>query len=257
MKTNLFKILSVFFALGLFALASCEKPDPDAQSAEDDARGSYIMADAFAVGNTEAGGTGKASLPACVDVYRNQTDTIVLTFNNCDYLGSVRSGSLIINYTRLDIGARAVNIIITFDNYTIDGIAVEGKITTTFGGTYIRPEINVVAENMSATFTDNKTISWSSDKTFTIVSGFGDGNISTNIIEMSGTASGINRQGKSYSSVYNKVRIERSCTAGYPVSGTVTIESDKGTSVIDYGNGTCDKTITVTNNGVTVEVTLN
>jgi len=259
MKTNLLKILSVFFTIGLFALVSCEKPDPDAQSAEDDARGSYIMADAFAIGNNEAGGGGgKADLPDCVDVYRNEQDTVILTFDNCDFRGATRNGSIIINYTReLDFGERAASIIITFDNYTMDGISVEGKITTTFGGTYIRPAIHVVSENMLATFTDGKTISWSSDKTFTIVSGFGDGDISTNIIEMSGTASGINRESKSYTSVYNAVRVERSCDAGYPVSGTVTIESDKGTSVIDYGDGTCDKIITVTNNGLTVEVTLN
>ncbi len=257
MKTNMFKILSVFFVLSIVALVSCEKPDPDAQSAEDDARGSYIMADAFAIGNTEAGGGGKAYLPECVDVYRNQMDTVILTFNNCDYNGAVRNGSIIVNYTlRPLIGARAANVIITFDNYTMDGVSVEGTITTTFGGTIIKPEIHILADNMLATFPDERTLSWSSDKTFTIVSGFGDGDFTTNIIEMSGTASGVNRKGESYSSVYNTVRVERSCEAGYPVSGTVTIESDKGTSVIDYGEGTCDNVISVTNNGITIPLTL-
>ncbi len=257
MKTNFFKILSVFFALGLFALASCEKPDPDAQSAEDDARGSYIMADAFAIGNTEAGSGGKAYLPECVDVYRNQRDTVILAFNNCDYNGAVRNGSIIVNYTlRPLIGDRAANIIVTFDNYTMDDVSVEGTITTTFGGTILRPEIQIIADNMLASFPDNRTISWSSDKTFTIVSGFGDGSFLTNVVEMSGTASGVNRKGESYSSVYNSVKVERSCDAGYPVSGTTTIESDKGTSVIDYGEGECDKVITVTNNGVTITITL-
>ena len=257
MKSNFLKFLSVFFALSIFVLASCEKPDPDAQSAEDDARGSYIMADAFALGNTEAGGGGKAYLPECVEVYRNQIDTVILTFDNCDYNGAVRNGSIIVNYTlRPLIGDRAANIILTFDNYTMDGVAVEGTITTTFEGTIIRPEIHIVTDNMLATFPNQETISWSSDKTFTIVSGFGDGDFLTNIVEMSGTASGVNRKGESYSSVYNSVKVERSCESGYPVSGTVTIESDKGTSVIDYGEGECDKIISVTNNGVTITVTL-
>ena len=258
MKSNFFKILTIFFAAGLLILSGCKKPDPDKQSAEDDARGSYIMSDAFAVGNNQAGGGGgKADLPECVEVYKNDVDTVILTFNNCDFRGAVRNGSIIIKYTRLaDIGVRAAEIVITFDSYTINNIGVEGKITTTFGGTYIKPAINVVATDMVATFSDSRTISWSSNKTFTMLEGFGDGDISTNVIEISGTARGINRNGVSYTANYDKVTVDRSCEYGYPVSGTVTIVSENGTSVIDYGEGACDNIITVTNGKISVEVKL-
>ncbi|MCD4794053.1 MAG: hypothetical protein K8R54_12515 [Bacteroidales bacterium] len=259
MKSNFFKILTIFFAAGLLILSGCKKPDPDAQSAEDDARGGYIMSDAFAVGNNQAGGGGgKADLPGCVEVYKNDVDTIILTFNdNCEYRGAVRNGSIIIKYTLLaDIGLRAVEFVITFDNYSINDIGVEGTITTTFGGTYIKPAINVVATDMVATFSDSRTISWSSNKTFTILNGFGDGDISTNVIEMSGTATGVNRNGVSYTARYDAVTVDRSCEYGYPVSGTVTIVSENGTSVIDYGDGACDNIITVTNGKISVEVKL-
>ncbi len=258
MKTKRLKFLT-FTAASLFlAFSACEKPNPDQQSAEDDARGSYIMSDAFAVSTNEAGGSGKSSLPECVEVYRNQGDTIALTFTNCDFRGHLRNGTIIINYTRnLTIGERAVSSIVTFENYTIDGIAVEGKITTTFGGTILTPSIHVVAEDMKATFTDQRTITWDSDLTYKITSGFADGDITTNVYEMSGTASGINRKGVAYSSVYDKVITKGSCEGGYPVSGSVTIESENGTTVIDYGEGECDNIITVTNNGLSVTVTLN
>lgn len=257
MKTTFLKVLPFILLIGFFAVSSCEKPDPDGQSAEDDARGSYIMADAFAIGNNQAG-SGKAYLPDCVDVYKNGIDSVILTFDNCDYNGAVRNGKIIIKYTlRTGIGDRAADIIVAFENYTFNNIQVEGTITTTFGGTYIIPEIHVLASNMLAVFPDSKRISWSSDKTFKITEGFGDGDISTNVIEISGTASGVNRNGLSYSATYSAVTVDRSCEYGYPVSGTVTIISDKGTSVIDYGNGSCDNTITVTNNGVSVSLTLN
>lgn len=260
MKTTIFKVLSLLLMIGLFTVSSCKKPDPDEQSAEDDARGSYIMADAFALGNNEAGGgDGGKSIPDCMKVERNiEMKTVKITFTDCNFRGAIRNGIINVSYSITDFGTRAVSLIITFDNYTFDNIGVEGTITTTFVGPYLKPVIKVVAKNMVATFNDNRTITWSSNKTFTFISdGFGDGDISTNVIEISGTATGINREGLSYTSTYNAVTVDRGCEYGYPVSGTVTIESDNGTSVIDYGDGTCDNKITVTIEGISVPITLN
>ncbi len=261
MKTKHFKLIAIFFAVGLLAFSACKKPDPDSQSAEDDARGSYIMADAFAVGNNEAGddGSGKAAYPEGMTVVRDTVaHTVTITFENCNFRGKIRNGIIHVGYTRIPtVGPKAVNLEITFENYTIDGIKVEGAIRTTFGGTYKVPEIHVVATNMKATFTDGKVLSWSSDKTFTITEGFGDNDIDNNVLEISGTVNGTNRAGEDFKSVYDKVTLKRSCPDGYPVSGTVTITSDKGTTVIDYGNGECDDIITVTNEGVSVTIHLN
>lgn len=259
MKTKHFKLIAVLFALGLFAFSACKKPDPDSQSAEDDARGSYIMADAFAVSNSESGGTdGKAAYPTGMTVERDTVaHTVTITFDNCEFRGKVRNGIIQAAYTHIPtIGLRAVNLNITFDNYYIDGIHVEGGIRTSFGGTYKVPEINVIATNMKATFKDGKVISWDSNLTYKMTQGFGTYSIDDNVIEMSGTAKGTNRAGADYSSVYDKVTVDRSCASGYPISGTVTITSDKGTTVIDYGNGDCDDAITVTNNGVTLTIHL-
>ncbi len=261
MKTKQFKIIALFFAIGLLAFSSCQKPDPDSQSAEDDARGSYIMADAFAVANNEAGddGTGKAAYPEGMTVERDSiTHTVTITFDNCDFRGKIRNGIIHVGYTRIPtVGLRAVNLTITFENYTIDNTKVEGAIRSTFGGTYLVPEINVVATNMKATFADGKFISWSSNKIFKISEGFGDYDIDNNVLEISGTVTGTNRAGTDFTSVYDAVTLKRSCPDGYPVSGTVTLTSDKGTTVIDYGDGTCDDIITVTNNGLTVTIHLN
>ncbi len=260
MKTKHFKIITLFFVVGLLAFSSCEKPEPDTQSAEDDARGSYIMADAFAVSNNEAGddGSSKMIYPEGMTVTKDTAaNTVTITFDNCEFRGKVRNGIIHVGYTKRPlIGLRAVDINITFENYYIDGIHVEGTINTTFGGTYLLPEFHVVATNMKATFTDGQFISWSSDQTFKITSGFGDYNIDNNVLEVSGTVDGTNRAGNTYHSVYDKVTLDRACSYGYPISGTVTITSDKGTTIIDYGTGDCDNLITVTNNGVSVNITL-
>ena len=246
--------------LGVLAMVSCEKAQPDNQSAEDDARGSYIMADAFAVSNNEAGGGGGKSIPECMTVVRvteTNPKSVTITFDNCDYRGSVRNGTINVTYTVGEVGQRAVNATITFENYTFDNVDVEGTITSTFSGTLLLPVIDVVSEDMLLTFPDNRTISYASDLTFSFVNGLGDGVLANVVYEVSGTSDGVNRLGESYSSVYSDVRYEGDCGSGYPVSGTVTINSDKGESIIDFGNGTCDNIITVTKGGVSITITLN
>ncbi len=255
MKTNYFKIIAIFFAMGLFVVSSCKKPDPDSQSAEDDARGSFIMADAFALGNDNAGGGGGGKLDGCMTKEIIDAHTFKLNFTDgCDYRGHTRSGSLIVAWAMGgEFGERAFNITVTFDGYSVDGIGVQGKIKSTFKGPYATPVIDVKSTNMVATFSNNETIKWSSDKRFTIANFLTE---TPNIVTMSGTASGTNRSGDDYTATYSSVKIDRACELGYPVSGTVTIDSNKGTTVIDYGSGNCDNEISVTNGGVTVNVKL-
>ncbi len=260
MKTKHFRILVLFFAVGLMFFSACEQPDPDSQSAEDDARGSYIMADAFAVANNEAGddGTGKILYPDGMTVERDTIKhTVTITFDNCDFRGRIRNGIIHVAYTRIPtVGLRAVNLTVTFEDYSIDNIKVEGSMITSFGGTYLIPEINVIGTNMKATFPDGKYISWSSNMTYKITEGFGDYDISNNVLEVSGTSSGTNRAGVDYSAIYDKVTVDRACSYGYPISGTVTISSDDKETVIDYGDGDCDDVITVSNNGVSITIHL-
>ncbi len=255
MKTNYFKIIAIFLAMGLFVVSSCKKPDPDSQSAEDDARGSFIMADAFALGNDNAGGGGGGKLDGCMAKEIIDAHTFKLNFTDgCEYRGHSRKGALIVAWEMGgEFGERAFNITVTFDEYYVDGIGVSGEIQTTFKGPYANPKIAVKSTNMVATFANGETIKWSSDKNFTIANFLEQ---TPNVVTMSGTASGTNRSGEDYTATYSDVKVDRICELGYPVSGTVTIESDKGTTVIDYGSGNCDNEITVTNGGVTVEVKL-
>jgi hypothetical protein len=260
MKILNIQFIALLFAVSIFTISSCSKPDPDAQSAEDDARGGWAVGDAFALGNNEAGGGpgGKGLNPDCMTVDRSQGDGILsITFDNCDYRGAVRNGIIHVSYTvPNDNEPRGVHATITFEDYSFDNMDIEGTIASTYQGPINRPTISVIATNMKATFNDGKFITWSSNKTYTITEGFGDGDLSNNIIEINGSADGINREDRSYESDYDGVTLDGSCELGYPVSGKVTINSDKGKSVIDYGNGACDKKIEVTNSGITVPVNL-
>ena len=264
MKIKAFKVLAIFFAVGLFMVTSCKKDvtsSPDSQSAEDDARGAYISAESFAMGNDEANdvGGGKAVNDTCWTrefVGDWQGGTITFVFDSCEYRGAIRKGTVKIVFTRVSsIHRRAVNTTITFDNYYVDGVKVEGTLTSTIKGDSIAPSFTVVGKDMKLTFADGKTAKWNATRTFTMVEGFITPNRDDNVIEMSGNVTGTNRKGIDFTSVQDKVRKEKTCK--WPVSGTNTITSDNGVTVIDYGNGECDNVITITRNGVSVDINLN
>lgn len=264
-KGKLMLLIAGFTFLS-WGLNSCdtnnqESDEPDAQSAEDDARGAYVVADAFALGNDTGGDTGgKAALEdtLCAIITRTGdllSGTITIDFDSCTYNERLRDGIVNVAYERVSvIHPRAVNTTITFTDYYIDGVKVEGTITSTIQGDSITPSYTINASNMVLTFPDSKTITWSSNRTYTMVQGFSTITRLDNVIEMSGTSEGVNRAGIDFSTVHDAIRIENICK--WPVSGTNTITSDKGTTVIDFGNGTCDREITVTNNGMTVVVYL-
>lgn len=79
-------------------------------------------------------------------------------------------------------------------------------------------------------------------------------------IEEGGSASGINRRGKSYEMVISKDLIFKGeCILQkkyLPSSGTKIITLEGGTLTIDYGTGDCDNTIEITKNGETKVVTV-
>ncbi|NPA44968.1 MAG: hypothetical protein GXO49_05495, partial [Chlorobi bacterium] len=214
MKTNLFKILAIFFAFGMFALTSCDTSEPDQQSAEDDARGGYMMADAFAVSNDNTNDDGgKALLVEGMEIERSLLEhKVKITFSNCDYRGAKRNGVINIAYDFAlepsNLGA--YNLVITFEDYTVDGVGLEGTITTTFGGIYDTPAITIVGTGMVATFSNGETISWNSSQVYTLEGGFVNGLVGDTVV-VSGTSEGVNRKGESFKSTYANVTLNRAC----------------------------------------------
>jgi hypothetical protein len=110
----------------------------------------------------------------------------------------------------------------------------------------------------SQTFTWNATryIDWNSNNTFT--------NRWDDIFtqKTNSVATGTDRRGQSFSYTVTKdVVVKNSCMTTRrfrPVSGTVEIiPGDRAKRVIDYGNGDCDNTFTVTVNGRTYTITQN
>ncbi len=244
MKKNLLKLSALLFIAALFTLSSCNKDDADAQSAEDAARGSYIMADAFAMGNEGTGG-GKAiksKFAACAFTYAQLDNGFSLTWQDCtDDYGITRNGTLIVtgNESVYDNNnVESASLTIEFVNYTIEGQTVSGRLTFTVGTGLFGYYLDLTAENFKIIYPDNTSIVYNSANityVFSILNGFK--------IEIIGSSDGTNRNGQHFTTEIEDMKVEFFNTTGtcaYPTQGIMTISVDgEKDLVLDYDSGTC------------------
>jgi hypothetical protein len=147
--------------------------------------------------------------------------------------------------------------IITYENFQRGPRTITGKHT-----------VNLVLENgrlvtkenftETAITTENgKTILFNSTKTRKTDSKGTPLNVKDDEILITGHTTATGSDGKTFKSTITKaVTIKIACkgvSGGFPVAGTLEIERpEKPKAVIDYGDGTCDRTYTITADGKTV-----
>lgn len=170
---------------------------------------------------------------------------------------NVRKGKLIFTYNgrRFTPGATVVT---TTENYYINGVKLEGTrtLTNVSSSTTESPKFNVVVANGKATFENGEVATRESNITYQWVKATNpvDNKL---IIDQSSTSSGVTRGGRKYEmSLLKALEYKRFC--GIAVSGIKRFVIDGAKEItIDYGDGTCDKSMTVTVNGVTRNITVN
>lgn len=176
-----------------------------------------------------------------------------------DQRGNVRTGKLILNYNKWRFKPGST-IVTTTDNYTINGIKLEGTRTLTNINADGDPEsaprkVNSLLENGKATLlADGSTAQRESDITWE----WNHENTEDNFLSILNTSSanGTTRDGKVYEvSVYESLIYKRNC--GIAVSGIKKYQLEGKEITIDYGNGNCDKSVVVTVNGTSRSFTIN
>jgi hypothetical protein len=173
-----------------------------------------------------------------------------------DLRQNTRTGKLIFRYN----GKRFVagsTIITTTENYTINGIKLEGKrtLTNVTTSTTQAPKFNVVLEDGEATFEDGTVATRESNITWSWIRAASPLNDQL-VIDQASVANGTTRGGRAYEvSLLEELVYKRFC--GIAVSGIkkYVIDGEKEITV-DYGDGECDKIIKVSVNGTTKTVNL-
>lgn len=200
----------------------------------------------------------------------SNTDTLTVDFGSspCQCRdGRYRQGKLIVVYSGKYHTPGAV-----IDIYH-NGYAV-GKSTTdmkTFSNTSTKHIVNngynssgfmswTITSSISFTKANNGgTVSFSESKLRTQIAGIATGYSTGNKYSVSGSASGTAANGTSFTSntvAGNDLIRDMSCAKHFTQGALEITPSGKSMITIDFGNGTCDNTATVTRNGKTKTITL-
>ena len=243
----------------------------DLTAASDYEQASSISDDAVNMADNAAKGTSNfrlasdnmyEALGGCATVTRDSINGVItIDFGSSNCLcndGRNRRGQIIIHYTGggyFDVGSVKT---ITFNNYYVNDHHVEGTKTVTNNGLnssgHYTWNINIV--NFRITKPDGHYHEWNSQRVREMIGGQNTATIFDDVYSITGSASGINSNGESCSATITNALI-RPIDCHFITTGTIVITpSNRPARTLDYGNGDCDNTGTVTINNVTYTITL-
>jgi len=180
--------------------------------------------------------------------------TIVIDFGtSCTDSSDMKKGKIIDSiYVVLSKKGHKASEFIKFENFWRDSTNIDGTFSITSGTG--DPTI-VKIKGTKVRYRDGTTTSWTGDLTFTTQKS-GIGSTYTASRTVTGSWSGVARSGTAFSGTITKDVVFKAGCFGHrhkfiPVSGTIDIVVGGVTSTIDYGDGTCDRTYTVTSAGTT------
>lgn len=206
-------------------------------------------------------GLGKHHLSECADITESGEEyprEIIIDFGEgCeDRRGNIKTGKIIVTISDTMVNEGATRTV-TYENYTVRGNEVSGSKTMVNqgkneeGNWIIESQsemlINKVDEGVEINRTSNVTKEW--------LTGFETAEKSDDSFKITGTGS-ITQDGSVtfYREIIVPLLVDRSCR--YILSGQIELTNEDGSMLIDFGDGTCDNTATVTKDGVTEEMDL-
>lgn len=162
--------------------------------------------------------------------------------------GKIRSGKINVTWTGR---YRETGTVITIvpENFFQNGNKVEGTKTienkgrNTAGNLYY----TVTVTNAKVTKADAKVRTWNATRNREWIAGESTAAWNDDVYLLTGNASGVNANGLNYSSnITTALRVDLSCQYRITTGVVELIPQGKRTRTVDYGNGVCDNTITVT-----------
>lgn len=183
-------------------------------------------------------------LPDCVTITTVITSTTkekTIDFGDgCELPnGNVLSGIIYLSYEK-DMDLAVVNLNMSLENFTYNGVAVEG------GASVVRmrandsgnPQSEAEAE-FSATWPNGHTASFNANRTREWIEGYGSGFWGDNVFLISGFATYTGPAGNVFSKeTITPLRKEMACR--FIVSGVLEISRNELTASLDFGDGSCD-----------------
>lgn len=182
--------------------------------------------------------------------------TIVFDFGDgCeDIFGNVRKGKIIVNF----VGRRFLPgsvITTTFDGYSINDIALEGvrTLTNISASSEDSPMFQVTLEDGKATWPDGNVATREHCFVRTWIRALNPLNDELEVVQCDDVevaASGTNRRGRAYTmSILEPIVYKRGCPLAVSGVKEFTDVASGKVITVDYGDGECDRIITITVGG--------
>jgi hypothetical protein len=200
----------------------------------------------------------KPSVNLTLNIDRNHPDsllywgTIIINYGDGSSCASTdkRTGKITDEF-RINISTKVKGKFIAKEKITFENFI---KGSRSFDGTFAVASVNgrktsVTSSGMTVGYDDGTTSSWTGNLAFA----YEDVSKKKGELKISGSISGTSRQGMPFTAtITNDLLFKGGClglTKQIPVSGKITITTNNATSLVDYGDGTCDKSYTVTIDG--------
>lgn len=196
----------------------------------------------------------------------NATGSILIDFGTTGIKsgrdGKTRKGKILITFTGRYREPGTMQTV-TFDHYYVNGNKVEGTKVLTHKLENNIPSTIISLTGGKITYSDNTSFEWNSERIRSWNLNNTPLNYEDDEFSVSGTATGKSRDGKNFSSVIpsaTPLLWKVSCfteSKFVAVSGIVKITPEGAQErTVDYGNGTCDRDVTVSTGNFTATITL-
>jgi len=213
------------------------------------------------------------SIDTVVTGASQKTYTVTFTSECTSYDGKERSGTMIIELSGNNYNVEGSSITVRLSNFYINSNLVQGKLVAVNKGTAgFLVKVSDDAGDGYATMDivqKGGTTQWKSTLVKEVTSGNSDAIIINNYYSVKADASqpdivsGVSTDGRAYTvRVYAPLVLEYSCFAvgllRYPVSGEIEIETEIPGLLryVNYGEGTCDNTVSMKHYTSTSNLTL-
>lgn len=253
------RIVLVIVAATLVMSCRKEKPAADTSAARDFSLSEELFNDLLKVAHDVSEGTEgiRDYETLCIDQlvfdFESTPMTALIDFGEDDCVaqdGKVRKGKILITYTGRYRDEGTV-IVITPDNYRVNGYLVQGTKTVTNLGLNAsgNPHFSIDVNGVITAPANAYQMNWSSQRIRTWTAGFNTLPIWDDQYEITGSGNGTNRSGLPYTVQINTPLVVR-INCSWIVSGTLTL-SPQGLPdrLINFGNGACNPGFTVTVEG--------
>ncbi len=236
---------------GVLTVPACKKDassDADVTTAEDVATAEDFSAEidqAVDIAIEERGGSGSCPTVTLAQPWGTWPNTITIDYGTAGCLGPngehVLKGKIIITQSAemFTAGAQRTK---TFENFYVDDVRVEGTKTWRNNGQNAAGEWSYTREasGMKLTYADGATTTWNHTHTATLAQGGATPTHWDNVWKITGNTSGVNRNGAAFSSTIVEPLVKRG-NCRWIVEGKVEFTRNGQTSILDFGNGTCDR----------------